>query len=98
MTHKTKVAAVADDMIAYHMQNGRKLGYPLCCQEYFLERLATFLSGERPEAFDGEPWDGTGFVPCATCRARIKASSLEQFVSEEIAPRRARALPPFPGY
>lgn len=87
---------ISDAAAQYHLTNGRRFGYPLCCQHYFLKRLDTWLDDKPIPTFDGEPWVGSGFIPCEEHQAQIHKTGFNAFIYDEIEPRRVKTLPPFP--
>lgn len=78
-----------------HEVYGELFGYPHCCTEEFLTRFFKTYKEllDEQEAVNGEEWVGTGFVPCMSCREKIKATGLNAFVAEFIKPRRLHPKP-----
>lgn len=76
-------------------QNGKDLGYPDCCIEYFIGRGKLILQGRQCPLDQNQEniiMYSNGFIPCHSCAAKIADGlPLESLIKDG-----SEEFPPFP--
>lgn len=74
----------------YYQLMGSQLGYPSCCIEDFLERVA-YTADRSHSTACYRKLSGSGFVPCSACDAKYSEEELINVINNN----RSKILPPF---
>lgn len=89
---------MSDDRLITWGHNGKLLGYPPCCIEFFLKRGANLLAtGQEGEYSLDQNQENitkldTGFIPCPICAAKVACGMPLELLIKDRDP----SLPPFP--